>query len=571
MTQAQLRITAVLIALSSALGFIYVLWLVNPDYTPKALSDFLYRNLGERPYARPARSASPVKIKPEAICPGSDSDWRKEQTIDNVKISASPACTPDNPFSVAALVKGTNNISRAALLETPFAPDTVIKGRDLDGDGDPDEIHIKLEVTELNGHSPDVPAEVPAYSIAPGIKPGYWIFTPKARGMATANMETMDAAIHLRAPSMPIRVEQGDSVKITLMNTHYLPHTIHLHGVDHPFQDLGGEGNDGVPGVSEMPVMPGQSRTYNIKPRQPGTMLYHCHVQPQAHIQMGLMGMFIVEENRPNNWVQTLNLGAGFVRHSSVAVREKFAREYDLHYQEIDKELNNLIKQSNDPRAISKKIHRDYNITQRKPDYFTLNGKSFPYTIRDSLIIIKEGEKVKLRLANGGGVPLSIHTHGHKFTITHLDGIEQPAAARVTRDVIAISPAQRADITIEASNDGLHSYGPGIWLFHDHSEEAVTTDGINPGGNISMIVYEKFLEKNGIPKLAGNISPLFTEQYYQGKTPVFAHIDPKGYLNDPAKQQSNWQRTLLAALLPLLLAIFISALMVYRRGGGKNA
>ena len=128
---------------------------------------------------------------------------------------------------------------------------------------------------------------------------------------------------------------QGDEVKITLENTHYLPHTIHLHGVDHPFQDAEGEGNDGVPQISELPVMPGKSRTYNIKPRQPGTMFYHCHVQPQSHLLMGLNGMFIVEENRPNNLLQTLNVGAGHVRHPSVAVRERYAREYDLHYQGV--------------------------------------------------------------------------------------------------------------------------------------------------------------------------------------------------------------------------------------------
>ena len=556
---------ALITAIMSALTFIYVLWLVNPDYTPKILSDFLYRNVGERPYAQPAQSAKTEISKPEEICPPSNSDWRKAQTIEGIDIAASPMCAPDNPFEVAAVVKGTNNISRDTLFETPFSPDTIIKGRDLDGDGDPDEIHINLEVTELNGHSPDAPIDSLSYAIAPGIQPGYWVFTPKSRGMATMNLETMKAAVHLRAPTMPIRVEQGDVVKITLANTHYLPHTIHLHGVDHPFQDANGEGNDGIPGVSEKPIMPGESRTYNIKPRTAGTMLYHCHVQTHAHVGMGLMGMFIVEENRPNNWVQTLNIGGGHVRHSSQAVKQKYDREYDLYYQEIDPDLNNIIKTSNDPRTISKRIHREYNITQSKPEYFTLNGKSFPYTIRESLIIIKEGEKVKLRIANGGGVPLAMHTHGHKFTITHLDGIEQPPAAQIIRDVIHISAAQRADIVLEATNDGLHNYGPGIWLFHDHIEKGVTTNGINPGGNISMITYEQFLGENGIPKFAGDMSRFFSAEYYQGKVPVFSHLDPNGLMSEKAEETSNWLKTLLIAALPLLLATFIASLLLYIR------
>ena len=33
----------------------------------------------------------------------------------------------------------------------------------------------------------------------------------------------------------PTRAEQGDQISITLENTHYLPHTIHFHGVDHPY------------------------------------------------------------------------------------------------------------------------------------------------------------------------------------------------------------------------------------------------------------------------------------------------------------------------------------------------
>ena len=50
----------------------------------------------------------------------------------------------------------------------------------------------------------------------------------------------------LRAPSPVIRVEQDDIIWLVLENSHYLPHSIHLHGVDHPFMDHSGEGNDGV-------------------------------------------------------------------------------------------------------------------------------------------------------------------------------------------------------------------------------------------------------------------------------------------------------------------------------------
>lgn len=94
---------------------------------------------------------------------------------------------------------------------------------------------------------------------------------------------------------------------------------------------------------------------------------------------MGLQGIFVVEENRPNNWVQTFNVGGGQVRHPSVAVLEKYAREYDLHYQSVDKELHEVVARSaNDPRLIAKHMNMEYDTTEATDDYFMLNGRSFP-------------------------------------------------------------------------------------------------------------------------------------------------------------------------------------------------
>ena len=61
------------------------------------------------------------------------------------------------------------------------------------------------------------------------------------------------------------------------------------------------------------------------------------------------------------------------------------------------------------------------------------------------------------------------------------------------------SNIQRYDIELNFTNDGTNSYGPGIWLFHDHQNKGVTTDGIGPGGNISAIVYDEFLDDDGWP------------------------------------------------------------------------
>ena len=279
-----------------------------------------------------------------------------------------------------------------------------------------------------------------------------------------------------------------------------------------------------------------KTKTYVIKPRVAGTMYYHCHVQPHTHIPMGLAGMFIVEENRPNNWPQVFNVGAGQVRHPSVAVLEKYSQEYDLHYQSVDKQLHQLPQSANDPRLIAKAMNQEYDITEAKDDYFLLNGRSFPYTLRESMIAVNPNEKVKLRVLNGFTEHMALHTHGHKATETHYDGVEQNPAAQITRDVYSMGPAQRLDLALDTTDDGLHSYGAGVWMFHDHVEKTFTTDGMGEGGAISLITYKSYLDESGAPKTHGmDLKPYFTKEFWQRKIPVWQDWgDDWGSLGAPA-------------------------------------
>jgi plastocyanin len=529
-----------------------------PQWYPMPMRLQLTRWFGAASWRPLPDSVDPRVLDAEVACPEDASGWRAAQNIDGVAIAASAPCVADNPYAVAAFVKGTNRVSHDTLMKSGLTADAVEKGRDLDGDGDPDEITIHLEVAELNGGSSLTRRPVTSYAIAPGIEPGMWVFAPKLSGMAVENFETGIARNALRLPSPAIRVEQGDVVRIVLENTHYMPHTLHLHGADHGFVDASGEGNDGVPIVSEMAVMPGTSRTYELTPRHAGTMYYHCHVQPHVHVLMGLQGLFIIEENRPNNWLQTMNIGAGLVRAPSVAVRESYDQEYDLHYLDLDKDLSERIQQYNDPRLIAQSLHRDYDITDATVDYFTLNGRSFPYTFRESLLVGHEGERLKLRVVNGGVKGMSLHTHGHKFTVTDRDGVTLPPAILAPQDVVWLSTAQRVDLDLQLSNDGLHAYGPGIWLFHDHQNQGVTNDGIGPGGNISAIVYAEYLDENGWPKTQGvPWDQYFTKEYYRKEVPVWDSYAP-GLFSAPGADFSWYLRlaglALSAGMLGALLA-----------------
>lgn len=513
----------------------------------------------------------PAALTAEPMCdPKISPAWREAQEIDGVKIAASPGCSPDNPAWIAAAVKGTNHVSMDTLMKTGLSPDAIIKTDDLDGDGDPDRIIIKLEIMELNGKSPDFPGLVPTFDIAPGVQPGAWVFAPKTSGMSTENFESVRANPLLRLPSPVIRVEVGDIVQIVLENTHYFPHSIHLHGVDHPFSHKDHGGNDGVPQTSEKELMPGERRIYEFQARQPGTMFYHCHVQTHTHLAMGLAGMIVVEENRPNNWLQTLNIGAGHVRHSSVAVRENFDQEYDLHYHAMDKELSEITQKYNDPRLIARDMNQRYDITDATEDYYTLNGLSFPYTLRESLIIVEPDQKIKLRLLNSGGELIAVHTHGHHATITHYDGVEHNPVAQIMRDVFDMAPAQRLDLKLETVNDGKHSYGEGDWLIHDHREKGITTNGMAEGGSMSSIVYKSYLNDSGLPQVSHfgiDLNKFFTKEYYERRIPVWQDLDEWSSLGSPGGQtglSAQEQTSLLNGVIGLLIGLVIYLIFAKR-------
>ncbi len=497
-------------------------------------------------------------------CSNDHPEWRPAQVIEGVTIDAAPSCEPDNPYDIVTSVKGTNNVSMATLMQTNFAQDAITLSDDLDHDGDPDIIRIKLEVVELNGSSPDGEFLINTYDIAPGIQPGLWVYAPKARGMALKNFNSLVANPMLRAPSPVIRVEQGDKVYITLENSHYLPHTIHLHGVDHPWLNDQGQDNDGM---EEHAVFPGKSHTYQIKPRHAGTMLYHCHVQTAQHFMMGLNGMFIVEENKANNWLQTFNIGAGQVRHPSAAVKKAYSQEYDLHYQSVDKKLASIIQTVIDPRLIAQRMARDYNMTESFENYFMLNGHSFPYTLRDAMIIAEENETIKLHVANLQRSSIALHIHGHKATITALDGVELSEGQQITRDVFDIAPAQRTDLRLQTKDDGLHSYGPGLWMFHDHVPTGTTTDGMEPGGNMAILAYKHYLDEQGMPKMHDELfDQVFNKDYYAKKQAVWASGDFAALLGDAGLVAPNYSHIILFGLLTgWLIALLVFSVLLIRR------
>jgi hypothetical protein len=102
--------------------------------------------------------------------------------------------------------------------------------------------------------------------------------------------------------------------------------------------------------------------------------------------------------------------------------------------------------------------------------------------------------------------------------------VEAPVGLRMTRDVFDIAPAQRIDLSLQTKNDGLDSYGAGAWMFHDHVPTGATTDGIEPGGNIALILYKAFADEQGMPKGHGDmLDQVFSRDYYAKKQAIWSN------------------------------------------------
>jgi FtsP/CotA-like multicopper oxidase with cupredoxin domain len=96
-----------------------------------------------------------------------------------------------------------------------------------------------------------------------------------------------------QVPGPTLRVKLGETVRVHFTNKLPQDTTIHWHGVRVP------NGMDGVPSVTQPPIPPGGSFTYEFTPKDAGTFWYHPHLRASEQVERGLYGMFIVEDATP--------------------------------------------------------------------------------------------------------------------------------------------------------------------------------------------------------------------------------------------------------------------------------
>ncbi len=257
-------------------------------------------------------------------------------------------------------------------------------------------------------------------------------------------------------PSVPgprYVVPEGESFDIMYENDHDRPHTIHTHAISKNWDD------DGAPVAGGERVNPGESRTYSYIADVPGTHFYHCHVQTDSHLDMGMYGFIhVVPEQRDEpdkEYFLTL-------------------RDWDttIHESYVDNEV-------------------DYDPRERRSDEYTINGRAAPSTFhpeQGTPLLVESGDTVRVHIGNAGYETHPFHTHGHRFEVVRKDGSVIPEPARYKEDVVEIAPAERITIEFEADSD------PGIWPAHCHKAHHVNTEGNYPGGMATAIVYEDVMD-----------------------------------------------------------------------------
>ena len=220
-----------------------------------------------------------------------------------------------------------------------------------------------------------------------------------------------------QSPGPTIEVVEGDRVRIFVTNK--LPeHTsVHWHGQRLP------NGMDGVTGLTQPGIPPGKTFVYEFVAKRPGTFMYHPHADEMTQMAMGMMGFWVTHPKDPN-------------------------------FMKVDRDFVFLLSNYDiDPGSYTPKI-----MTMTDFNLFTFNSRVFPGI---EPMVVRQGDKVRVRVGNLTMTNHPIHMHGHEFEVTGTDGGWTRPESRwpeVTTDV-AVGQMRAVEFTATDLGD---------WAFHCH-------------------------------------------------------------------------------------------------------
>lgn len=277
-------------------------------------------------------------------------------------------------------------------------------------------------------------------------------------------------AFNGQVPGPLIHVKEGDDVTVHVTNNTSLPHTIHWHGID----QINNWKNDGVPGVTQEPIQPGDTFTYHWIADRPGTLWYHCHVNVWEHVAMrGMWGPLIVDPKKPS------------------PLEKKVTKDVVMMFSSWESPYADSYGKGGSPHDVA--------------DYFSVNGKSFPMT---QPIRVKKGDVMRMRLIGAGDETHLIHLHGHDMLVIAKDGY--PLKVPYYADTLAVAPGVRFDAIVQMNNSGR-------FVVHDHVDKHMSNNGGMMGGPMTVVEYD------GTPK----------ESWYVWKDKDY---DPNFFYSESMKQ-----------------------------------
>lgn len=244
-------------------------------------------------------------------------------------------------------------------------------------------------------------------------------------------------------PGPRIHIRQGDRIRVNVTNDLPEETTIHWHGMILPNE------MDGPAEITQPPIEPGQTYSYEFTATQHGTYFYHPHAKPDRTQALGLYGALIIDPADPADEVQT--------DHDYVIELQEWLVREGLTYPSMPMDGG-------------------------MPNVFTINGKAYPAT---ETIRMKVGETLKVRfIGTNNGFIHPMHIHGGPFEVVARDGETIPASARFLADTINVGPGQRYDVVWKAQR-------PGKWLIHCHIPHHTTNNNVEEkGGGGLMVVID---------------------------------------------------------------------------------
>ena len=247
-----------------------------------------------------------------------------------------------------------------------------------------------------------------------------------------------------QVPGPRLRVTEGERVRINVQNDLPEATSVHWHGLILPNE------MDGAADVTQEPIKPGESYVYEFTAGQPGTYFYHSHQEPDRQQGLGLYGALIVDPADPS-----VDEAYDYDHEAVVQLQEWLERDgYTYPAMTMEGAL---------------------------PNYFTINGKSYPET---ETISMQVGEKLRVRfIGSNNNFIHPMHIHGGPFEIVETDGNPVQESARVLKDTVNVGPGERYDVIWEARE-------PGKWLLHCHIPHHTTNDNTEQegGGGLMMVI-----------------------------------------------------------------------------------